>query len=165
MPNGEGGVFLDTQFSIRVTDLTPGEVMQAMRRMMWKPYIILWLAAYIIVGIVALVRGNLSVYTLAGPAVILLLLALAYEFSGRKNFKPMQYADAMLDYDFTAQGYRLTVGEKSVEFSWETAKLVRTRSDFLLYSDKNNSSILPKRCLTTEEQQQLLSWAKGGKNP
>jgi hypothetical protein len=155
---------LEPDFSIHVTNLTPGEVMQSMRRMMLKPYIILWLGVYIIVGIVSLVRGRLTIYGLLGPAVILILLALAYEFSGRKNFRPLKYDEAVLDYTFTPTGYRLTVGEQSVEFSWNAAKLVRTRSDFLLYSDKNNSSILPKRCLTTAQQDLLCSWAKGGTN-
>lgn len=146
-------------FSVRVEHLTPSEVMQSMRRMMRKTYLILWAAVYAIVLAVALVRQHFSIFTWVSPAVILILLAGAYEFSGRKNFGPMKYGEAVLDYTFTPQGYSLTVGEQTASFSWAQAKLRRTRSDFLLYSDKNNCSVLPKRCLTPEETQALLSWS------
>ncbi len=151
---------METNFAVHVEGLTPGEVMQSMRRMMLRPYLILWAAAYAVVLAVFLVTGHLSVWGWAGPGIILILLALAYEFSGRKNFKPMKYDEAVLDYEFYPQGYRLTVGEQSVFFHWEDATLRRTRSNFLLYSDKRNSSILPLRCLTGPQRQQIEHWAK-----
>ena len=154
---------METNFTVHVEGLTPGEVMQSMRRMMRKPYLILWAVVYAIALVVFLVKGSLSVWGWIGPAVILMLLALAYEFSGRKNFGPMKYGEAVLDYEFSPQGYRLTVGEQSVFFHWEDATLKRTRSDFLLYSDKHNSSILPLRCLTEAQKQQIAVWAKAKK--
>ena len=72
----------------------------------------------------------------------------------------MKYDEAVLDYRFTPQGYTLTVGEQSMDFSWTKAWIRQTRSTFLLYSDKRNSSILPKRCLTDAQRTLLLSWAK-----
>ena len=151
---------MDTNFSVHVEGLTPAEVMQSMRRMMRKPYLLLWAIVYAVVLAVFLVKGSISVWGWAGPGVILILLALASEFSGRKNFKPMKYDEAVLDYDFSPQGYRLTVGDQSVFFHWEDAALRRTRSNFLLYSDKRSSSILPLRCLTGPQKQQLMQWAK-----
>ena len=71
----------------------------------------------------------------------------------------MKYDEAILDYTFTPEGYSLTVGEQTAAFTWKQAALRRTRSDFLLYSDKKNSSVLPKRCLTEEQTRQLLAWA------
>ena len=97
----------------------------------------------------------------SGIPRLLILLALAYEFSGRKNYGPMKYDEAVLDYTFTPEGYSLTVGEQTATFPWEQATLRRTRSDFLLYSDKKNSSVLPKRCLTEEQTRQILAWAAG----
>ncbi len=154
---------METNFTAHVEGLTPDEVMQSMRRMMRKPYLILWAVVYTIALVVFLVKGSLSLWGWIGPAVILMLLALAYEFSGRKNFGPMKYGEAVLDYEFSPQGYRLTVGEQSVFFHWEDATLKRTRSDFLLYSDKHNSSILPLRCLTEAQKQQITVWAKAEK--
>lgn len=151
---------MDTNFSIHVEGLTSGEVMQSMRRMMLRPYLILWAAVYATVLVIFLVQGSMSPWGYIGPAVILILLALAYEFSGRKNFKPMKYDEAVLDYEFDPQGYRLTVGEQSLFFHWEDTVLKRTRSNLLLYSDKRNSSILPLRCLTESQQQQIQRWAK-----
>lgn len=148
-------------FSVRVDRLTPGEVMQSMRRMMLKTYLILWAAVYAVVLAVALVQHRFSVFTWVCPGIILILLALAYEFSGRKNYGPMKYGEAILDYTFTPEGYSLTVGEQTATFTWKQATLRRTRSDFLLYSDKKNSSVLPKRCLTEEQTQQMLAWAAG----
>lgn len=151
---------MEQGFSVHVENLTPNEVMQSMRRMMVKPYLILWAAVYAAVLVIYLIRQTATFFTLFGPAIILILLALAYEFSGRKNFKPMKYDEAVLDYRFTPQGYTLTVGEQSMDFSWTKAWLRQTRSTFLLYSDKRNSSILPKRCLTDAQRTLLLSWAK-----
>ena len=138
---------MEQSFSVRVTHLTPGEVMQSMRRMMLKTYLILWAAVYAVVLAVALFQHRFSVFTWVCPGVILILLALAYEFS------------AVLDYAFAPEGYSLTVGEQTVTFPWKQTTLRRTRSNFLLYSDKKNSSVLPKRCLTEEQAKQLLSWA------
>lgn len=147
-------------FSIHVEGLTSGEVMQSMRRMMLRPYLILWAAVYAVVLVIYLFQRTVSFFTLFGPAIILVLLALAYEFSGRKNYKPMKYHEAVLDYDFTPQGYRLTVGEQSMDFLWKDAQLKRTRSNFLLYSDNRNSSVLPLRFLSQEQKALLLRWAR-----
>lgn len=147
-------------FAVRVEHLTPSEVMQSMRRMMRKTYLILWAAVYAVVLVVALVQRHFSVFTWVCPAVILILLALAYEFSGRKNFGPMKYDEAVLDYVISPEGYSLTVGGQTAEFSWQQAKLRHSRSDFLLYSDQKNCSVLPKRCLTPEQTQKLQTWAK-----
>jgi hypothetical protein len=149
--------------SVRVENLTPREVMESLRRMMRKTYLILWAIVYAVVLLVALVQKAATVYTILGPAVILILLALAYEYQGRKSFGAMGYGEAVMDYELTPKGYRLTMGENSVEFSWKTARLAETRSDFLLYSDQKNSSVLPKRCLTEEEIKKLRTWAETGK--
>ena len=147
-------------FSVLVKDLTKSEVMDSMRRMMVKPYLILWVAVYAIVLAVALIKGQVTVFTLVCPAIILVLLALAYEFSGRKNFVPMGYDKAELSYEFTPKGYKLTVGEQSAEFTWKEATVKKTRLNYLLYSDKKNCSILPVRCLTDEQKERLTTWAK-----
>lgn len=150
---------METNFSVHVDGLTKNEVMQSMRRMVLMPYLILWAVAYAVVLVVFLVQGSIGFYGLYGPGIILILLALAYEFTGRKNFVPMGYDKATLDYEFFPQGYRLTVGENSMFFHWKDAVVKKTRSNFLLYSDKRNSSILPKRCLTEAQTAQLLQWA------
>ena len=152
---------METNFSVHVTDLTKNEVMQSTRRMVLKPYLLLWAVVYAVVLVVFLVQGSLSFFGLYGPGIILALLALAYEFTGRKNFEPMGYAKATLDYEFFPQGYRLTVGENTMFFHWKDASVKQTRSNLLLYSDKRNSSILPKRCLTTAQMEQIFKWAKG----
>ena len=151
---------METNFSIHVSDLTKNEVMQSTRRMVLIPYLILWAIVYAVVLVVFLVQGSIGFFGLYGPAIILVLLAGAYEFTGRKNFEPMGYAKATLDYEFFPQGYRLTVGENSMFFHWKDASVKQTRSNLLLYSDKRNSSILPKRCLTEAQTARILEWAK-----
>jgi hypothetical protein len=156
----KGGIVLDSPFSVHVEGLRVGEVMQSMRRMMYRPYFLAWLVVYGVVLVVALVRRSIGPFGLLGPGIILILLALSYEFSGRKSFRPMGYDKAVLDYEFSPQGYRLTVGEQSVFVQWKDATLRKTRSNFLLYSDPKNSSVLPKRCLTAEQQNQLCQWSQ-----
>lgn len=146
---------------IRVEHLTPSEVMQCIRRMMLKTYLILWVVTYAVVILTAFIQKEFNVFVWAGPAVILILLALAYEYSCRKNYGPLKYDEAVLDYEFTPKGFRLTIGDGSAEFLWENTKVVKTRSNYLLYTDSRNSSVLPKRCLTEEETWTILAWAKG----
>lgn len=147
-------------FSVHVKDLTKGEVMDSLRRLMVKPYLILWAIVYAVVLVVGLVKGSFNAFTICCPAIILILLALAYEFSGHKNFGKMGYDKAELFYDITPRGYKLTVGEKSAEFTWQAVRTVKTRKNFLLYSDKNNCSVLPLRCLTQEQKDLIDSWSK-----
>lgn len=146
------------EFSVHVTAPTCGEVMDSTRRMVIKPYLLLWLIAYAAVFAIALVKGQVTYYTIFGPAVILLLLALAYEYTGRKNFGAMGYDKAVLDYTFTPRGYTLTVGAQSASFQWKDVKVVKTRKNYLLYSDKKSCSILPLRCLTTEQREAIWAW-------
>ena len=144
--------------NVHVEGLQKNEVMESMRRMVIKPYLILWVVVYAIMAVVMIVKG-VTVYTLLGPAVILLLLALAYEYSGHKNFPKMGYDKAVMDYQLTPGGYTLTVGEKSATIKWDGAWIVETKHDLLLYSDKNNCSVLPKRFLQDGEKEKILSWA------
>ena len=150
-------------FSVHVEGLRCQEVMGSMRRMMLKPYLILWVVVYGFMLAIALVKNAVSVFTLVSPAVILLLLAAAYEHSGRKNYASANYDKAILDYDFTPKGYKLTVGEQSAAFTWQEARLVKTRVNYLLYSDKKNCSVLPVRCLTEEQKALLDQWARGNR--
>lgn len=148
------------EFSVHVFAPTKGEIMDSMRRMVLRPYLLLWPIAYAAVFAISLLRGGISLYTIFGPAVILLLLALAYEYMGRKNYSPMGYDKAQLDYTFTPRGYTLTVGEQSVSFRWKDIRIVKTRKNLLLYSDKKNSSILPLRFLTPEQLDTILGWKR-----
>ena len=75
-------------FSVRVEHLTPSEVMQSMRRMMLKPYLILWAAVYAVVLAVALFQHRFSVFTWVCPGIILILLALAYESPAARTTAP-----------------------------------------------------------------------------
>ena len=144
--------------NVHVEGLKENEVMESMRRLVIKPYLILWAAVYAIMAVVMIFKG-VTLYSLLGPAVILLLLALAYEYSGHKNFPRGGYDKAVLDYKLTPGGYTLTVGDKSASFKWDKAWIVETKHDLLLYSDKNNCSVLPKRFLKDGEKEKLLSWA------
>ncbi len=151
---------METCISVHVDGLKVREVMQSTRRMMLRPYLYMWLVVYGVMAVVMLVTKSVTVYTLLGPAVILLLLAGAYEYSGHRNFPSMGYDTAVLDYELTPQGYTLTVGDNTATFSWTEAWVVETRSDLLLYSDKKNCSVLPKRFLRDGEKEQIKAWAK-----
>lgn len=146
--------------NITVDGLTRPEVMQSMRRLMVKPYLILWLAVYVVMAVVMLVTKKVTIYTLFGPAVILLLLWGAYEYSGYKNFDKMGYNKVVMNYQLTPGGFTLTVGEQTGEVKWADGWIKETKSDLLLYSGKNNCSILPKRCLKDGEKEKILGWGK-----
>ncbi|MDD6024257.1 MAG: YcxB family protein [Oscillospiraceae bacterium] len=146
-------------FSIHVEGLKLPEVMQSIRRIMLRPFLLLWLAVYTIDAVYMLISRNVTFFTLYGPAIILILLGLSYEFSCRKQYKPLKYDEAVMDYTFTPKGFTLSIGDQSAQFDWENVRMVKTRSDYLLYTDKRNSSVLPKRCISPEQAEKLLSWA------
>lgn len=146
-------------FSVHVEGLKLPEVMQSIRRIMLRPYLMMWLVIYAIDAAYMLISQSVTFFSLYGPAIILILLALSYDFSCRKQYKPLKYDEAVMDYTFTPGGFTLTVGDQSADFKWDTVRIVKTRSDLLLYTDKRNSSVLPKRCITPEQQEKLLGWA------
>lgn len=143
----------------QVEGLTCPEVMESMRRLMVKPYLILWGIVYGIMAIYMLLSHRFTGMYILCPAVILLLLWGAYEFSGRKSFGKMAYGETVMNYTLTPAGFILTVGEETGEVSWKNAWIRESKHDLLLYSGKNNCSILPKRCLTPQEQVKILEWA------
>ncbi len=73
----------------------------------------------------------------------MILLALAYEFSDRKNYGPMRYDETILDYTFTPGGLQSNDRAQTATFTRKQATLRRTRSDFLLYSDKKTPRCCP----------------------
>lgn len=143
-----------------VDGLTCPEVMESMRRLMVKPYLILWAVVYGIMVVYMAVTGRVTAMYLLCPAVILLLLWGAYEFSGRKNFGKMAYGETKMDYQLTPAGFTLKVGEQTGEVKWKDAWIRESKHDLLLYSGKNNCSILPKRCLQPGQREKILSWVE-----
>ena len=146
--------------NVTVDGLKHPEVMQSLRRLVVKPYLLLWVGVYVIMAIYMLVTGNVTVFTVFGPAIILLLLWGAYEYTAYKNYGKMEYDKAVLQYQFTPAGFTLTVKESVGTVKWADGWVKETKSDLLLYSGKNNCSILPKRCLKNGEKEKILGWAK-----
>lgn len=142
----------------KVEGLTCPEVMESLRRLMVKPYLILWAVVYGIVAVYMIVTGNITAMNLCCPAVILLLLWGAYEFSGRKNFDKMAYGETVMEYTLTPKGFELRVGDQTGQVNWTEGWIRESKHDLLLYSGKNNCSILPKRCLEPGHREKILSW-------
>lgn len=144
----------------RVEGLTCSEVMESMRRLMVKPYLILWAVVYGIMAVYMIVTGKVTAMNICCPAVILLLLWGAYEFSGRKNFGKMAYGETVMEYTLTPAGFTLKVGEETGKVKWKEGWIRESKHDLLLYSGKNNCSILPKRCLQPGEKEKILNWTE-----
>ena len=145
---------------VTVEGLSHPEVMQSLRRLVTKPYLILWLAVYAIMVVYMLVTGNVTVFTLFGPAIILLLLWGAYEYTAYKNYGKMGYDKVKLEYRITPAAFTLRANDSEGTVKWADGWVKETKSDLLLYSGKNNCSILPKRCLKDGEKEKILGWAK-----
>ena len=85
----------------------------------------------------------------------LLLLAWMMVGRGYKDFPK----DITFSYLIDVEGWQLTVGEESANIDWQdTAKLVVRSQVVLLYNEDNRSNILPRRCLTDHQLEQMRAW-------
>ena len=144
---------------VTVEGLTHGEVMQSLRRLIIKQYLLLWLAVYVVMAVYMLISKKVTVFTVFGPAFILLLLWGAYEFTAYKNYGRAGYDKVKLQYRLTPAAFTLKAGDSEGTVKWSECWVKETKLDLLLYSNKTTCSILPKRFLKEGEKEKILEWA------
>ena len=149
---------------VTVEGLTHGEVMQSLRRLIIKQYLLLWVAVYVIMALYMLLSKNVTVFTLFGPAFILLMLWGAYEFTAYKNYGKAGYDKVKLQYRITPAAFTLKAGDSEGTVKWADGWVTETKKDLLLHAGKTNCSILPKRYLKEGEREKILEWAKKQEN-
>lgn len=146
---------MDEQFDIQVSDVTKKEFTQAGSEMIRGLVGPAFLAVAVVTIVIMMFLGDYSLKAFLPPFVIvgaLLLIAWLMVSRGYKDFPK----DITFSYLIDVEGWQLTVGEESANIDWrDTAKLVVRSQVVLLYNEDNRSNILPRRCLTDHQLEQM----------
>lgn len=143
-------------FEVRVTDIRRPEFMQAAGRLGLRYYFPLALLVVVVSVVLILVTEDFSAASVGFPLLVIVAAPPVYVLLARQNFKRLDQSTMDVAYHIDEKGWRVTAGENTSVFAWESTYRVReTRDTFLLYDTKTTSSMLPKR-LMTEGQQGFL---------
>ena len=149
---------MDEQFDIQVSDVTKREFTQAGGELIRGLAAPAFFAVAVVTIVIMMFLDDYSLKALIPPFVLvgaLLLIAWLLVGRGYKEFPK----DITFSYLIDVEGWQLTVGEESANIDWQdTAKLVVRRHVVLLYNDDNRSNILPRRCLTDHQLEQMRTW-------
>ena len=132
--------------------------MQSLRRVALGPYLRMCLVVVLVVAVIAFWTSDTRIQSFAVPAVILAAIPALYEGYHRSSCKRLPLAEAEMDYWLSQRGWRMEANGASAVFTWGTTRLVETKDNLLLYTDKKTSSLLPKRLLTGEQLEQIRTW-------
>ena len=151
---------MNNGFEVKVTEINRKEYLSALRWMQMKRVRNLIIAlAVIFVFIYCVLDPRPTWLPLLAVGVILFVLAY-YEVMRWLDY-PKFPKEFSMSYVIDNRGWRLQVGEEQSVCAWSsTVKLVDTKALFLLYNSKNSSNLLPKRCLTQEQIEQVRFWYK-----
>ena len=149
---------LDEQVDIQVSNVTKKEFTQAGSEMIRGLVGPAFLAVAVVTIVIMMFLGDYSLKAFLPPFVIvgaLLLLAWMMVGRGYKDFPK----DITFSYLIDVEGWQLTVGEESANIDWQdTTKLVVRSQVVLLYNEDNRSNMLPRRCLTDHQLEQMREW-------
>ncbi len=149
---------MDEQFDIQVSNVTKKEFTQAGSEMIRGLVGPAFLAVAVVTIVIMMFLGDYSLKAFLPPFVIvgaLLLIAWLMVGRGYKDFPK----DITFSYLIDVEGWQLTVGEESANIDWQdTTKLVVRSQVVLLYNEDNRSNMLPRRCLTDHQLEQMREW-------
>ena len=151
------------ELHVAVRGIRKNEYLQSLRRVALKPYLWMWVIVAAVVAVLTVFTGDTRPQSFLIPLAILLVLPLIYEWWNRSNGKNLDLDQVEIDYWLDERGWRMEANGNRAVFIWSNTRLVETRDDLLLYTDQRTSSLLPKRCLTAEEQAQIQTWARSQK--
>lgn len=148
------------EFHVSVRGIEPPEYMQSLRRVALRPYLWMCLIVVLVVAGIAFWTSDTRIQSFVVPAVILIAIPVLYEGYHRSSCKHLPLAEAEMDYWLSQRGWRMEANGASAVFTWGNTKLVETKDDLLLYTDRKTSSLLPKRLLTGEQLEQVRAWSR-----
>lgn len=156
-------------FQIDSYGLTKGEFMEAIHRFSLRFFAALCaigLGVYIIIGLMFGFQLGYLIF----PGSVVLALILFFEMKAQGNYAKFDYMGTDLHFRFTPDGWAVIrnneIQDKG-EYTWaETAYLWQTPKTVLLCPDKSGASsyTLPKRSLTQDQLQAILSWYQSTSN-
>ena len=154
---------MSSSFSITVTDISKKEFLCAVRWVCrFRDLSSLILAPLAFFIFICFLKG-FSAAAIILPVLLLIVMAVYFEFTRINGYRQFP-KDIKMVYEFNEQGWTLQVGENTGSSGWaEMVKLVERKHVFLLCHTKNSSNLLPKRCLTAEQIDQIRTWYRAAK--
>ena len=149
---------MDDQYDIQIDGLTRREFIQAGSEFIRRIALPLFALVAVVTAVIAMAIGDFSLRSLLPPFLVaiaaLVVLRLSVVFSWRKF-----PADTRFSYLIDREGWQITVGDTSANVDWQDTARMTVRSHVvLLFNEDNRSNLLPRRCLTPEQLEQMRLW-------
>ena len=157
------------RFTVQVDGIQLKEFMQANHFMALKQYVAVAALMAILAASILVVIGPDQLKNLWALGIVIPAVPIFYHFSFRRAYGKQPYGEMGMTYEFSADGWRITVNGNTGTVPWaNTLKLRRTKTVFLLYARIEGrramvSNVLPRRCLTDQQADQIVAWFNAGK--
>ena len=152
------------EFTVKVDGIKLKEFMQANHFMALKQYLAVIGLLLLLALSTLILNGSDQFQYLWALFIVVPIVPIVYHISFLRSYKKYPYSEMEMSYTFDSRGWRLTVNDQTGVVAWaNTLKLRRTKTVFLLYARVEGrksmvSNVLPRRCLTDEQAQQILTW-------
>ena len=147
------------EFELTVTGITNKEYFQACRENANRLYRILAISMVVICGAIVIASGTISVKAIAGPLIVFVIAVCAWEVLVRVTYKGQLAKVGPVVYTFNSLGWSATTEDKTVKVDWRgTTKLHKTRDCIFIYNSAASGNLLPRRLLSSEQEEQLVCW-------
>ena len=154
---------MNPSFSVTVTDISKQEFLSAVRHVCFQRDLVVLILVPVAFFIFIWNLRGFSALTVVLPLLLLIVMAAYFEITRVVSYRKFP-ADLKMFYCFDDRGWTLQVGEGSASVSWaDTSRLRERKHLFLLCQGKNVSNLLPKRCLTSEQIDQIRAWYQAAK--
>ena len=153
-----------TEFTVKVDGIRRKEFMQANHFMALKQYVAVAGLLLLLALSILIINGSDQFKNLWALAIVIPVVPIVYHISFLRAYGKYPYGEMEMTYVFDERGWRLTVNGQTGVVAWaNTLKLRRTKTVFLLYARTEVrrglvSNVLPRRCLTDEQAEQIVTW-------
>lgn len=151
------------QFDIQIQSITKKEYVQAGTESIRRMTLPLLALVAVLTIIIAMAIQDFSYRSIVPPFGIALIVVFFLRFTVSRSWKNYP-ADTAYSFQFDQKGWRITVGEESVPVDWrDTYRMTVRRDVVLLYNESNRSNLLPRRCVSDAQLEQMRTWFKASR--
>ena len=158
MKPGRGG-----QFTIAVDGIRYDEFARLKWNQFLRGYVVVLLLIAAMLVYLALIRGEgVSLSALITITIVLLgILALCFT-TIRSDYRRSGLAELSVRYTFSSSGWTAQMGKASETIRWkDTHKVRRDTKALLLYPNAKSVNMVPMRCLSSGQLEQIIFWYSG----
>ena len=154
---------MEHSFSVTVSKISRKEFNSALRGMFRRREIVFLLIAFLAFLVLVLAKEDPSLLFCFSPLIAPAVVAALFEFIFFNTYNQFP-GNLTMDYTMDAEGWKLLVNGDNGSSAWaDMYALVERKHVFLLCHTKTSSNLLPKRCLTAEQIEQIRTWYNNAK--